>query len=432
MVIMRALATTGCVLTMKKNRLFYPLFIWGLGASFFLIQYIVRISPSVMHFELMHAFSINAYQFGLLASLYYWAYILMQVPVGMLLDRYGTRFLLSSSIGLAVLGAVLFATTHNLYVADGSRFLMGFGSSFSFIGGIKLAKEWFDEKYFGVLSGATQGLGMFGGAFGNILTATIVVQLGWRSAIWMMALLYAVLGLLIFSFIRDNPQKGQSVTQKEKIPLLKSLSVVCKNRHTWINALYIGCMYVPSTAFAALWGVNFLERCYAVHREQAAILIGAFYVGWAVGAPALGWVSDRIGRRKPVLFSSALFSIAMLSVVLYLPIFHGAWLFILLFGYGFMNGGSTLSYAISSELNPVAVSGTAVALANMVSVGIGVVCQPLIGRILDVLWDGKIVNGVRYFTVHNFQLAFSTLMIALCTALVLSFFVKETYGKNIA
>jgi MFS family permease len=415
-------------MTTTKQNFLYPWLVWSLGASFFLLQYIIRISPSVMHPELAATFGINAYQFGLLAAFFYWPYILMQIPVGILLDKFGVRYLLTGAVLIAAGGGTIFASTSNIYLADFARFLLGFGSSFSFIGGIKLAADWFDAKYFGMLSGATQGLGMFGAAFGNTFVAITVIQLGWRHAIWLLVSMFFILALLIFIFVHDKHKTDAH--PKNDTSLLEKLILICKSPQTWINAFYAGVMYAPSTAFAALWGVGFIERSYQIHRATAAAAVGAIYLGWAIGCPLLGFISDRLKQRKPILFSSALCCTIILTIIIFMPHLPISLLFALLFIYGIANSGATLSYAVASELHTKAVAGTSVSIANMMSILIGAICQPIVGLILDLFWDGQTAGGIKIYSINDYQTALATLIALLIIGIILSLLIKETFCQH--
>ena len=407
-----------------------PWLIWSLGAAFFLAEYFVRVSPGVMTPYLMRAFHADALALGSLSASFYLAYIPMQLPVGMLVDRFGPHRLLTIMAILCALAALLFGSVHSLYLAQLSRFLVGFSASFAFVSTLKLALMWFPSHRFGLLAGMTQALGMLGAVIGTAPTAIAVEHFGWRGTMFLMALIVFLLGLLIGFLVRDKPLK-QSNNGKKTIGVLHGLLIVIKNPQTWINGLYVGLLYAPSAAFAELWGVNFLAQTYHISRPLAGAAIGTIFIGWTIGGPITGWISDRIRRRKPLLIASALCGMIFMGSVILIPNLSLTTIFILLFCYGLTNTGVAISYAVASEINLPRVSGTSMAFANMSSVLIGACFQPIIGWILDLLWNGKIHNGIIIFSGSDYRWALLALPICSLLSLLTATKVKETFCRNV-
>ena len=411
-----------------KIKAFRPWLIWVLGATFFLSEYFARVSPSVMLPDLMHTFDTNALALGTLSACFYLAYIPMQLPVGMLVDRFGPHLLLTIMALLCGLACLLFGASYNLFLAQLSRFLMGFSASFAFVGTLKLALMWFPSNRFGLLAGLTQALGMLGAVIGEAPTAILVNHAGWRITMFIMSGTIILLGILIGLIVRDKPL---TVTQKP-IGLLKGLFIVMKNSQTWLNGFYVGLLYAPSAAFAELWGVNFLTQSYHLSRPLAGAAIGTIFIGWTIGGPITGWLSDRIGRRKPMLLLSSLFGIIFMSSVIFIPNLPITTIFILLFCYGLTNTGVAISYAVASEINAPNISGTSIAFANMASVLIGACFQPIIGWLLDLFQYNTTHNGVHMFTATEYRWALLALPICSLLSFIFAFTLKETFCRNIS
>jgi MFS family permease len=237
-----------------------------------------------------------------------------------------------------------------------------------------------------------------------------------------------VLALLIFLLIREHPD-GQS-TQTHQVTsgsaLWQGFLEVIRNRQTWINGLFVGLLFAPTSAFGELWGVSYFVGTYHLSQSTAANAVGFIFIGWAVGGPIAGWFSDDLKRRKIVMMLSAVASLLTLGVALYLPLpFFG--LCTMLFLYGIANAGVGVSYALSSEINHKAVAGISMAFANMASVVLGAFCQPLIGWLLEKQWNHLQVNHVPVYSVHAYQMAMLPLLLMVALAIVVVFFVKETY-----
>jgi sugar phosphate permease len=411
-----------------KNKSFYPWLVWGLGATFFLAEYLARVAPAVMVPDLMRAFHITALQIGALSAFFYYAYLSMQVPVGTLVDRFGPHKLLTVTPLLCALGCFLFAMSHSAQMAELSRFLMGFGAAFAFVGTLKLATLWFPAERFGLLAGLTQALGMFGAALGEGPSSLLVGAIGWQNTMISIGVILLLLAVLIGIVVRDRPQ---TAVKKETTGLLKAVILVLKNPQSWIISLFSGLLYAPTAAFAELWGVSYLARVHELNAHVAAMGISFIFIGWGLGSPILGWISDRAKVRRPALFFSVIASLILMLAILYVPIHSTLLLFALLFSYGVANTGVATSYAVASEINPHPIAGTSIAFTNMASVLVGALFQPIIGWILDLKWDGQMADGVRIYSAHAFNIAMIALPACLILGLVVTFFIRETHCRNI-
>jgi MFS family permease len=416
----------------KLNTDFSPWLIWGLGAAFFFAEYFARVAPSVMVADLMRSFAVDALTLGSLSAFFYYAYVGMQVPVGMLVDHYGPHRLLTVMSILCGLGCFIFAIAKGVSMANAGRLLMGFSAAFAFVGSLKLAAVWFPASRFGLLAGLTQALGMLGAAVGEAPMSFAVTHLGWRNTMFLIAITFLILAILIGIIVRDKP--SDSLPDKSLVSdknILAGFLQVLKNPQTWWNAIYVGLLFAPTAAVAELWGVTFLMQAYHLDLHIAAIAVSLIFVGWGVGGPLIGWFSDHIQRRRPLLFISAASCLFSLLLILYMPSTTSvSALFIVMFLYGITNTGVATSYAVASEINPRPIVGASVAFANMASVIIGALFQPIIGWLLDLNWDGKMQNGAPLYSVSNFQLAFLLLPICLALSFVMAFFIKETYCQT--
>lgn len=406
----------------------FPWLVWGLAALFFFAEYFARVSPSVMVPELMKDFHVDAMLLGSLSAFFYYSYVGMQIPVGILVDRYGPRRLLTINSILCALGCLLFAQAASLYMGQVGRFLMGFGASFAFVGSLKLASVWFPASRFGLLAGLTQGIGMLGASVGEAPMSVAVAALGWRQTMQIITIIFIVLALCIYIIVRDKP--SHFTTENEHLAkgqsLLAGLKIILKNPQSWLNAGYAGFLYAPTAAFAELWGVSYLIKAYNISTHMAAFAIGLIFIGLGIGGPLVGWWSDTIGRRKNVMLISAILSLISLIIIIYVQV-PLIILFIVLFFYGISNAAVATSYAVAAEINYRSISGTSMAFANMASVIVGAIFQPVLGWFLDLHWDGLKANGIPVYSIQDYKLALIALPICLVLAVVFCFSIKETY-----
>jgi MFS family permease len=413
-------------------RLIQPWLIWSLGAAFFFAEYFARVDPSIIIPQLLSAFHVGAFALGSLSAFFYYPYIAMQLPVGTLVDRFGPRRLLTMAAFVCGSACLFFAVSQTIWQAELARALMGFSAAFAFVGTLKLATLWFHPRRLGLLAGLTQGVGMLGAAVGEGAFSFVVAKIGWRYTMVLIAAFMFLLALLIGVLVREKRPSllGHMVPETGQIKILDSLMILFRNSQSWRIAIYAGLIYAPTGAFAELWGPSFLYRVYGVSHQIAALAVSLIFVGLAVGGPLVGWISDRVGKRRPILVFSALLSLVFISLVLYIPHLPIVLLFLFLFLYGISNMGIALSYAVSSELNPRPIAGVSVAFTNMASVLIVAALQPLIGWMLEFHWQGLYTHGYPFYSAVDYQQAMVMLPAALVLACIVALSVRETHCQG--
>ena len=414
--------------------------IWWLGALFFLMDYFIRISPSVITGQLMSSFHVDAFALGGLSAIFYYAYVSMQIPVGVIFDRFGVRRPLIIAIATCTVGVFVFSVAHNLTFLYFGRFLMGLAGAFSFVGTLKLIHIFFPKKYFAALAGVTQALGMIGASLGDAPMSYLMNTFGWRQIIFGIGVLFILLLLGVIVFVHDKKSSLNALkadSEKSKINVFEGLISVIKRRQTWMNSVYIGFLYGPTAAFAGLWGVPYFTVYHHESTTLAAAQIGMIFIGLAVGCPIFGWFSNYIGKRLPIMRCSAIISFILIAILIYgnhvyfLNNISDVSLFVLLFLYGFFNSGLIPSYAVATEINHFHLSGIALGFTNMASLIIGALLLPIIGNTLDYLWVGKTFNHHPIYSLDNYQLSLMVLPICFIVALLATFFIKETHCEHL-
>lgn len=407
----------------KRNYFYLAWLIWIIAALYYSYEFFLRISPTVMVTDLMQAFSVNAATLGILSACYYYAYASMQIPVGMLLDRFGIRRLLTVAALLVACGCFAFAHTTQLWVAEMARILMGIGSAFAFISCVKLARAWFSHTWLAVVIGLTNTLGVMGAMFGGAPLAHFVGTVGWRETFWIAGFIGLGLALCIVLIVRNTPR----ATDNAKISLhsfWQDLKLVLSRPNNWRVGIFAGLMVAPISAFTELWSVPFLMQAHHLTRVAAGLLSTVMFIGIACGGPFHGWLSGRLKSRLPVLRGGAIGALVCLALILYVPLTSEIILVSLLFLFGFCTSSMLLCFAINSENNPLWATGVAVGFTNMLVMAGGALFQPLVGYFLDVFADVKPHQVVTQFSTHNFQLALTVLPICLCCAVILVHFIK--------
>jgi len=403
-----------------------------LGAIFYCYEYLLRIEPSVMVPELMRDFNITAANLGLIAAVYYFAYTPMQVVVGILIDRYGARLVLTCAVIACTLGSFLFSTSESIYMVGFGRFLIGFGSAFAFVGVMKLAAEWLPKHHFALFAGFTVSLAMVGAMVGDVELTLLVHKIGWKSALYIGTGVGVVLIPMIWILVRDTPKWKELHSSKTSFrETFIGLGQIIKNPQMWFSGI-IGCAFFLSlSVFAELWGIPFLRDVYGLSPGVAAFACSMVFAGWLIGAPINGWLSDKNRTRKLPLIVGGSVSAILITIVIFKPInISIEFLDILLFLFGLFSSVQIVCFAISKENNPTHVAATAIAFTNFLIMTGALVLQPLIGKLLDISWVGQMHNGLRVYSATDYQYALLILPVSILVGVFMSFILRETYTKK--
>lgn len=410
--------------TISRNQLLWGGIACGMAGLFYCYEFILRIIPGALQGELSQAFGqVSASVFGQIAALYYFAYTPMQLPVGMLMDRFGPRKLLSFACLCCMAGSYLFGFSSSLYWIGLGRLLVGFGSSFAFVGVLSLAVHWLPPRYFSLVTGLVTTLGMFGVVYGEVKVTSLAATVGLGRVLWMTVFSGLLLTILIFAIVRDAP--GEVDTKKQPVKdFLKEVWRVLISPQVWIIGLVGASLYTSLSVFGELWGKTYLEQAHHLSKMQAAECISLMFFGWALGAPLSGYWSDRTARRVFPLMMGALVSLIAISIVLYCTGLSFSVLCLLMFIYGVASGTEIIVFIMAKENTGALVSGTVFAVANMiVSLG-GVIFQPFVGWILDK-GHRQLINGEYVYSVHDYQTALSVLPISLALVILIGFFLQD-------
>lgn len=408
-----------------------PWMVWGLGASFYCYGFFQRVAPSVMVGELMSDFAVGAAITGILSALYFYAYAGLQIPIGLMLDRFGPRRLLAAAGVLSAIGSIFFALAPSLGPAYLGRALIGAGASVAWVGTLTLASQWFPPQRFALLTGLTMAMGMAGAVGGQAPLSAAVEAFGWRGTMWAAAAVAVLLTVAVWTVIRGEPPgHAHRAAEHAERGLLEGLQAVLTNPQTWLVALFGSMLTVPLLAFASLWGVPYMIQVHGLDRADAAVATSIMLVGWGIGAPLGGWFTDRIGRRKLPMLINAAIGLATITVALYVPGLPLPAIQALFLINGVFSGGMVLCFAVSREVNPVWASGAVLGVVNMAVMAGGAIFQPLIGWLLDLNWGGTMSDGSRVYSAEAFRVALLVLPAAQATSLLAALFVRETFCRQ--
>ncbi|MDH5485760.1 MAG: MFS transporter [Gammaproteobacteria bacterium] len=403
--------------------------------------YFHRMAPAVVSAELMSSFMTSATTLGSLAAMYYYIYAAMQIPAGVLADTLGNRASVTAGNFVAGIGSIIFALADTIELASLGRFMVGLGVSVIFVGLMKNNSVWFRDKVYGFISGFTMLMGNLGSVLAAKPLSALLNIWTWRQIFIAMGIMSLVLAVFTFLFVRNRPEDAGFPSVREMDGMTahagrhqhwtRDLFKVLKNitvwPGVWINFGMAGGLF----AFAGLWGIPLLRDSFNLSRDEASIYTTITLLSLAIGAFFAGWISDRIGLRKPViLVSSAIYTLSWLALI-YIPWQPGALAMFLFMLIGLTSGGFVLTYPCAKEVIQPALSGMAISLVNTGLFLGAAIMQPLFGWVLDREWDGKIINGVNQYSWQNYQHAMLLMLAFAIIAFIAALRIKETQCRNL-
>ena len=413
--------------------------VWALGAALYLIAFYQRVAPAVITQELSRDFGLSAGALGNLSAFYYYSYVAVQIPTGLLSDRWGPRRVLALGAALTAAGTLIFALAPGVAWASAGRLAIGAAAGVAFVSMLKLASHWLPPRQYAFASGVALFVGVVGATLAGPPLRIAVDAFGWRAVMAASAFLSAAVAAAIWLVVRDDPsQRGYaSFHTHAQAPagassVAAQLREVAAYRNTWLLFFIPGALSGIVLTFAGLWGVPFLVSHHGFATRGAATLTSAMLVAWSLASMAFGPLSERIGRRKPLYFAGLAAAMALWAVIVFVPGLPVAVLVALLLAVSVASSAFILTFAFARESVPPRLAGSVSGIANMGVMLGGMFMQPLVGLVLDWRWGGRIVEGVRVYDYAAYQWGFALLLAWGAVSLVLLAFTRETYCKPVA
>ncbi|HEY6802712.1 MAG TPA: MFS transporter [Pyrinomonadaceae bacterium] len=391
---------------------------WLLTAVYYFYQYMMRSAPAVMMPQLSEAFGVSALGVASIVGLFYYGYSPFSLVAGAAMDRLGPRRLLPFAAVTVGIGALLFASGNN-QVASVGRFLQGAGGVFALVGAIYIATKNFPASRAATLIGVTQMFGMAGGSAGQFVVGPLIGGgLAWNH-FWMgMGIAGLLIGVALFFLIPGEEPVDQPAGWLKSSA--KAFGVVFRNPQSILCGLIAGLMFIPTTIFDMIWGVRYLQEAHGVDYGAAVMRSATVPFGWIIGCPLLGFISDRLGRRKPVIAGAGVVLFICLAWILYgtpgvLPPY------VVGLVAGIASGAAMLPYTIIKEANPPQFGGTATGVVNFLNFTFSALLGPVFGWILQ-----RASSGAARVELQHYQSTFVPLLYGVAIAILLSLFLKET------
>ena len=425
---------------MMERKQVEPWLIWGAAALFAFFALFLQASVSVMIDPLKSTFHISNLGIGFLASSFFYTYAVMQIPIGVLIDKFGVRRVLAVSVVGTFYSCVLFAYSDTFAGTVVCRIAMGLFAASAFPCAFCLAAVWFPKSFFPTVAGFTEMLGMLGGAFAADLLSESVLNYGWRSTMLLCGCFAATLGFLVIYTVKDRKISGMITNEhsssndddsddEEEINETKTvkqkLGYVFKNKQIWFLSLYGGMLFIPVSTFAALWGIPFIISKYNVGLRFAANCMVIVFAGAAIGNPVVAWLSDKFNRKREFMFAGSVTCLVTSIFILYFDLNHIV-LFLLLFVFGIGSTAYIIPYSIVKGMVSDSVRGTAMSFTNAICGCVGtLLLQPVVGWLVHRFQDLDAAGYLTALPVNNpYSLALTVVPVFLAISFLFLFGIK--------
>jgi sugar phosphate permease len=406
--------------------------VFGVLAAAYFLVYFHRLSLSVVADALMTEFSTSAAVIGLLGSVYFYCYAVMQLPAGLLADSVGPRKTVAFFLLIAALGSMLFGFSRTIEMAFLGRFLVGLGAAMVFIPTMKILSQWFRPREFAFMAGLLNAVGGAGVMAATWLLAVMTMRMGWRISFEMIGAVTLALVPACWLIVRDRPENmgltpminSTGTRTDPEFTLIQGLRQVLSNRYFWPVALWFFFDCGIFFGFGALWSGPYLMQVYGLTREETGALLAMIAWGMIIGSPLLGVASDRWlkSRKKPFILCGCGLITVILALYLYSEFSKPA-LYLIFFVLSVCSSAIVaIGFTTTKELFPIAIAGTSVGMVNVFPFLGGAVYMPLLGWILD----SHAATGSGAHTAAGYSAMLMFLLISAGGALVCACFMKET------
>lgn len=399
---------------------------WAVVAVFFFYQYILRVSPGVIIEELRREFSLTADQFATLGSYYLYAYSLLQIPLGFIVDKIGVRKTVLASIFLCMSGAYLLTIAPNFAIAKLSRVIVGAGSAAAFMCALKIVADRIPAGKRGYLMGGTLALGTIGALTAGKPFVWLVDDYGWRNAVNVTVLLGFALLILVAIFVPKRDANRPTLKDAKSGALMGDLLGILKNRKIMLYAFLAIGLYTPLSALADLWGTAFIKEKFELSRAEAAHTSMMMYVGLALGSFVLPGLCEQKHRLNRAIQICGVGLLVLFTIILYGPKFSPNQLTLLLIVLGFFCGAEMMCFAGATLYTTPDNSGLTIGVVNTLNMLGGAILQQAIGTGLDFQWKGYVdADGIRQYTTSQFVASLSLLILIIGLCVISSLWLRD-------
>lgn len=420
----------------------YRWLFWGVVAFFFLYEFFIRVTPNVILSQLQEDLGGTPESISTAMSAYLWVYAPMQLVVGLLLDKWGSKFIVSTAAMVCGVGCIIFSQSSGLTSAGLGRGLIGMGSAFAFVGAIYVATVWFPPRQLGMIAGITTAVGMIGEVVGQVPVAELVADYTWPKVVMWSGIIGLVIGALMLLVIPRRPSWFANQFKHDpgaSVGALQGLCEILRNPQIWNVGCISAILYLPLSVIAALWGTTYLEKTMTISTDEASLCISMLAVGWLIGCPLFGKLSDQFRNRRAFLMIGATGGFITMGLFLLADDMGLQTMLVLMFIMGFITSTQSLAFAMAIELSPRHLAATAVATCNFLTMIVAAVLQVAVGYILTMIItdSAPTAQAARHtkdayaaVTPEDFMWAIAVMPVLFLVAIGLCLLLRETHASR--
>jgi MFS family permease len=417
--------------------------IWLIGALFYCYVIAERMYPSIMMNELMQRFHADASKLSFIITAFYLSYATLQIPVGVIVDRFDIRKVLVFSCLICIGGQAVFVVAEHFGMGVFARLLIGVGAAFTYVSALKLASIWLPKNRFGLMTCATDSMGSMATFAVDIGLARYMQHRGYENAMWLILFIGVGFLILIIFMIRDRRRAIQSYhlgfnqgLLKKQRPLTETLTMVMRNPQSWIVGTIGGLSYLTPALLGDQWGPTYFHVIYHLTSAQSRVMMEVMALGWIMAGPFIGIFSDYLRNRKLPLRISFITCTVLFAIIFYVPLLHPhaaspmptVYLELMLFMIGVCLGTHPIAFVLVKENFNNRVAGTTIGFTNTLIMLISYVGSLLAAVFMDMLHGSGPVESTASYTLGQFTVAMSLLPVSFLICLIMLRFVKETGG----
>lgn len=413
---------------MDKNTdfTFQGVSIWLISAIFFLYEFLLRTVIGTFQHPIMYDLELTSFQFSILSSTaYLLIYSVMQIPVGLIADRFGLKVSLLIGSLVCASSAIGFAYTENYQMAILFRLLTGFGSSFGFICLLVAVYDWLPTRYIALLIGTSQFIGTMGPmlASGPLESLSHSGTVDWRSVFIFLGFAGFIIAIFIALFVKNKRRTaGMYTILKRPETSLVTLKHIFSKPQPWYIAFFSAFVYFALEYLSENEGKIFL-MLKGFSPSFAAYMISISWIGYALGCPLNGWISDYYKRRRPVMIFAALSCTVSIACIVFFK--HQYLIIASFFMLGFGASGQSVAFALMAEQFKPAYLAAGLSFNNATLTFLASINAPILGSIIDISKTSAETQ------LADYDVAFTVLVIVVSISVILPvFLIKETYGKS--
>jgi sugar phosphate permease len=427
----RAVAGCGNKMTESRTTHNYRWVVFAVLALMYILVYFYRVSLAVVAGDVSRELQLTPQELGSLAGVLFYVYAAAQIPLGPMIDRLGSRLVISGSGVLTAIGGILFSQADSLGSAMAARVLIGIGTASVLMATFTVFSHWFSRQEFGRVSGFMVAVGNLGNLLATAPLALAVAAVGWRSSFLAIGIVQILVTVLVFGMVRDRPPRSATcktdTSEVGKTGMMKAWREIFGSRDFWLLGVIAFAWYGNYLALQGLWGGPYLMEVLHLSREATGNMLMFTSLGFIAGSTVTDSIARRFFRsyKKTLLAGQLALALLMTGFLGWVELLPQPLLMAVFFAIGLAVSSGVMIYPIIRTMFPVQIVGTALTSLNFFVLMGAATTQQLMGVIIGA-WN-RPASGVNPSAFH---MAFLLPVVCLAAAIPL-FLTARDYGEKV-